>query len=293
MMAQSHSSLPALADRQFVAWQQLIEARTGLDFSLHRSILQSGLHRALRHAGQFDCDTYFDEIQHQPDGAPAWQMLIECIAVKETSFLRQPAAFELVRHYLYQRAPTVASLDLWSVGCATGEEAYGLAIAANDAIETQQAPCCFGVLATDICPDALRQARAGQFARRRLERLPDIMRRRYFAAPADSAGSGTHIGGYEQVVDSLRQRVCFMQANLLQVEQLPALPMDVIFCQNVLVYFRRWRTRHILDALVQRLKPGGLLVLGPGEAAHWQHPALVRQTHGGVSAWLRRSEQDV
>jgi chemotaxis protein methyltransferase CheR/type IV pilus assembly protein PilK len=287
MMAQSYSSLPALADRQFVAWQQLIEARTGLDFSLHRSILQNGLHRALRNAGQFDCDAYFDEIQHQPDAAPAWQALIECIAIKETSFLRQPEAFELVRHYLYQRAPTVASLDLWSVGCATGEEAFGLAMAANDAIETQAANCCFGVVGSDICPDALRQARSGQFARRRVERLPDIMRRRYFATVAGSPDTC-------EVIASLRQRVCFMQANLLQVEQLPVLPMDVIFCQNLLVYFRRWRTRHVLDALVQRLKPGGLLVLGPGEAAHWQHPALVRQPHGGVTAWLRRSaEEDV
>jgi chemotaxis protein methyltransferase CheR/type IV pilus assembly protein PilK len=114
-----------------------------------------------------------------------------------------------------------------------------------------------------------------------VERLPDIMRRRYFVGAGDAS---------EQVVESLRQRVCFMQANLLRVEQLPALPMDVIFCQNVLVYFRRWRTRHLLDALVQRLKPGGLLVLGPGEGAHWQHPALERQMHGGVTAWLRRAE---
>lgn len=290
MMAQSYSSLPALADRQFVGWQQLIEARTGLDFSLHRSILQNGLHRALRNAGQFDCDAYFDEIQHQPNASPAWQALIECIAIKETSFLRQPEAFELVRHYLYQRAPAVTSLDLWSVGCATGEEAYGLAMAANDAIETLAANCCFGVIGSDICPDALRQARAGRFARRRMERLPDVARRRYFVANGSFAGNSE----YEQVVESLRQRVCFMQANLLQVEQLPVLPMDVIFCQNVLVYFRRWRTRHVLDALVQRLKPGGLLVLGPGEAAHWQHPALVRQVHDGVTAWLRRSaEEDV
>jgi len=68
--------------------------------------------------------------------------------------------------------------------------------------------------------------------------------------------------------------------------------MDVIFCQNVLVYFRRWRTKQVLDALVERLKPGGLLVLGPGEAAQWQHPAVVRTTHAGVSAWLRRNENE-
>lgn len=290
MMAQSYSSLPALSDRQFAEWQQLIEARTGLDFSLHRSILQSGLHRCLRAADAFDCDALFERIRHQSDGMPEWQLLIECIAIRETSFFRQPEAFDLVRNYLYKRALEVPVLDLWSVGCATGEEAYGLAMAANDAVESQGAACRFGVLGSDICPDALKQARSGQFSQRRLERLPEAMRRRYLVDVEDGA----------QVVDSLRQRVCFAQANLLQVERLPALPMDVIFCQNVLVYFRRWRTRHVLDALVERLKPGGLLVLGPGEAAHWQHPALVkvpqvllRQVHGGVTAWLRESAADV
>jgi chemotaxis protein methyltransferase CheR/type IV pilus assembly protein PilK len=66
--------------------------------------------------------------------------------------------------------------------------------------------------------------------------------------------------------------------------------MDVIFCQNVLVYFRRERVKRVLDAMVERLKPGGLLVLGPGEAAHWHHSAMGRTAHQGVSAWLRRAD---
>lgn len=282
-MAQSYSSLPALSDRQFAEWQQLIEARTGLDFSLHRSILQSGLHRCLRAFDEVDCDALLERVRHLPDGMPEWQQLVESITIKETSFFRQPAAFDLVRDYLRDRVAGASSVDLWSVGCATGEEAYGLAIAASEAIESQGAACRFGVLGTDLSADALRQARAGQFSQRRLERLPDMMCRRYFVE-AD---------GTARVIDALRQRMCFMQANLLHVEQLPALPMDVIFCQNVLVYFRRWRTKQVLDALVERLKPGGLLVLGPGEAAHWQHAglakvpqALLRQP-AGVTAWLR------
>lgn len=278
MMAQSYSSLPALSDRQFAEWQQLIEAHTGLDFSLHRSILQNGLHRCLRAVGQVDCDAWFLRIRDLPGVAPEWQTLVECITVKETSFLRQGAAFDLVRNYLYKRAPAAGSLELWSAGCATGEEAWGLAMAANDAIEARGADCRFGVLGSDICQDALKQARSGRYARRRLERLPDVTRRRYFVA-VDA--------GHEEIIEGLRQRVCFMQANLLQLDRLPVLPMDVIFCQNVLVYFRRWRTKHVLDALVEHLRPGGLLVLGPGEAAHWQHPALARHAHSGVTAWTK------
>jgi chemotaxis protein methyltransferase CheR/type IV pilus assembly protein PilK len=109
------------------------------------------------------------------------------------------------------------------------------------------------------------------------------MRKRYFEAEGERM---------QLAIASLRQRICFLQANLLEIERLPVLPMDVIFCQNVLVYFRRWRTKRVLDALVERLKPGGLLVLGPGEASQWQHPALVRTAHAGVSAWLRRTENE-
>lgn len=281
-MTQSYAPLPALSDRQFVEWQQLIEARTGIDFSLHRSILQSGLTRRMHHLHGIEYDAYFDLVQRQqPDGRAEWQSLVACIAVKETSFFRQLAAFELVQNYLRKRVLKVGSVDLWSVGCATGEEAFGLAMAANNAIEGQRAQCHYGVLGSDLCAEALQQARTGRFAAKRLERIPAALGKRYFVADGES---------FVQAVSSLRERICFLQANLLEIENLPALPMDVIFCQNVLVYFRRWRTKRVLDALVERLKPGGLLVLGPGEAAQWQHPALTRLDCAGVSAWLRPTE---
>src|SRR5690606_11606821 len=278
----------ALTDQQFAAWQQLIEARTGIDFSQHRPILQGGLFRRLRELEQTDIEAYFEQIS-RPAGLGEWRSLLERIAIKETSFFRQPAAYELVRNYLRKRVGQAPSLDLWSVGCATGEEAYSLAMVASDVIEQSGAPCFYGVLASDMCAEALQSARAGRYRDKRIEMLPKALRRRFFAveSAAELAAEG---GQWWRVSPALQQRVCFSPANLLHVDRLPALPMDVIFCQNVLVYFRRWRTRHILNALVERLKPGGLLVLGPGEAAHWQHPALERIAHDGVSAWLRRRE---
>lgn len=274
------SSPAALTDQQFAAWQQLVETRTGIDFSQHRPILQGGLFRRLRELGETDIEAYFERVS-EPAGRIEWQQLLDHIAVKETSFFRQPAAYELVRNYLHKRAPKAQTLDLWSVGCATGEEPYSLAMIASEAIQHTGASSFFGVLATDMCGDALQLARAGRYREKRVEPVPAALRHRYLVAD----------GEWYRVNPELQQRVCFAQTNLLQVERLPALPMDVIFCQNVLVYFRRWRTRHILNALVERLKPGGLLVLGPGEAAHWQHPALVRTAHQGVSAWLRRADQ--
>lgn len=285
-MAWSYQTPLILTDGQFLRWQRLVEERTGIDLSQHRSILQSGLSRHLRECGNADADALFARIG-TPAGALEWQQLLGQITVKETSFLRQPAAFELARQHLQARAATrPASLELWSVGCATGEEAWGLAMVADQV--ASGAGIYFGVLGTDICPRALSVAREGCYMARRLEPLPASWRQRYFEPLLDEGGRPD---GRLRVADSLRSRVGWVRANLLQLKQLPPLAMDIIYCQNVLVYFRRWRVKQIADALAARLKPGGLLILGPGEAAQWQHPAMLRVTHDGVSAWRRREPE--
>ena len=293
MEAWLQPALPTLSDSQFADWQQLIESSAGIDLSQHRPILQGGLSRRMRQLGQTDYDAYFDQVTRWPDGLAEWRLLLDSIAVKETSFFRQPAAFELVRNYLRKRVHTTPTLDIWSVGCSTGEEPYGLAMVATDLIERESASCFLGVLATDLCTDTLQHARAGRFRAKRLEQIPDALRRRFFVFENEQVGGNGRAAENEQfyrVLPTLQRRICFAQTNLLDIEHLPTLPMDVIFCQNVLVYFRRWRVKQVLDALVERLKLGGLLVLGPGEAAHWQHPALVRTAQQGVTAWLRRVE---
>ncbi len=291
MTAWSQSFLPALSDDQFDNWLKLVEERTGIDFSQHRSILQSGLSRRLRELDRSDFDAYYDEVVQVPQGLGEWQLLLATLTVKETSFFRQPAAYDLVRGYLRKRLQTLGNnvaLDLWSVGCSTGEEPYSLAITASEALAISGKPTYFGVLATDICPAALASARAGIYGKRRLENLSDSLRRRHFA-PVEIPGSNEP--GY-QVNANLRNRVGFNLGNLLHLERMPALPMDVIFCQNVLVYFRRWRSKQVLDTLASRLKPGGLLVLGPGEAPHWQNPSVVRAQYEGVTAWIKRADAE-
>ena len=281
-MAWSFQTPLTLSDGQFLRWQRLVEERTGIDLSQHRSILQAGLGRHLRECGDSDVDALLARVS-SADGAAEWQLLLAQITVKETSFLRQPAAFELVRRHLQARAASrPASLELWSVGCASGEETWGLAMVADQV--AANAGIYFGVLGSDICPRALSLAREGVYPARRLEPLPPSWRQRYFEAAPETAGRPDE---RRRVVDGLRQRVGWVRCNLLQTQQLPPLAMDVIYCQNVLVYFRRWRVKQIADALAARLKPGGLLVLGPGEAAQWQHPAMVRVSCDGVSAWRR------
>ncbi len=116
------------------------------------------------------------------------------------------------------------------------------------------------------------------FHRNRLKNLPVELQARYFEVLDEQ-----HV----QVLPLLQQRVCFMQQNLLELEWARIGKMDIIFCQNVLIYFQRERRLEILNHLVAHLKPGGLLILGAGEIIDWQNPAVESVKRQGTLAFRR------
>lgn len=274
---------PELTDEQYIRWQSLLEQRTGISFLQHKSILQKGLSQRMREVGAENYEQYFQRVSAVPEGAVEWAQLVDRIAVKETSFFREPHSYEVLRKYLRGRLDgrfrhPDYTLDIWSVGCSTGEEAYSLAIAASDIIDYLAAKVYLGVFATDISPSALLIARRGIYSARKLERLPLASRRKYFVPLGDTE--------YE-ITPALMQRLCFVQGNLLELGDMPKLAMDVIFCQNVLVYFRQQLKHQVINDLVEHLKPGGLLVLGPGEIIGWNHPQMNRTADESVLAYIK------
>lgn len=155
-----------------------------------------------------------------------------------------------------------------------------MAICAAEVLRESQWPGQFGVTGTDISLSALAKAREARYAARRLEQVEAGLGERYFKALED---------GRWQVAPELVERVCCARLNVLDVAKAPMSDMDVIFCQNLLIYFRRWRRRELLNRLVERLVPGGLLVIGVGEVAEWQHPELEAVADERVLAFTRKS----
>ena len=286
----AYQTPPKLSDQQYLQWQSLLEKRTGIYFSKHRSIIQTGLAQRMRELGIQDYEYYFQQVSTGPDGMVEWARFVDKISVKETRFFREPNAISAVRNYLIDlldknNNPEKAfPLDLWSVGCSTGEEAYSLAIIANEVIDYLSANCFLGVTGTDISQVALSTARQGRYSFRKLEDITLALKNKYFLKRADS--------DYE-VVHKLRQRICFAQGNLLELDKLPKSAMDIIYCQNVLIYFRRERQAQVLNELVKHLKPGGLLVVGLGEAAGWRHPDMSPNAGSTVQTFVKQSTIDV
>lgn len=281
-MAWSFETLSDLSEEQHKRWQELLEERTGIFFSEHQTILQAGLRRRMREVGCSDYEEYYDHIRNGQLGVLEWGALVSSITVKETSFFRHTHAFKTVHRFLRQRLEQQqgerGSLELWSVGCATGEEPYSLAIITKECLEQAESDWLWGVTGTDICSTALERARAGQYSISKLDRMPRELCEQYFNETNDRV----------EVCSDIRERLCFVQANIMNMESHPLMPMDVIFCQNVLIYFRRWKQREVLDTLADHLKPGGLLIVGLGEAVDWRHPKMSRTDDPKVQAYIRQ-----
>ncbi len=273
--------LPEMDAQQFRQWQALLEARTGVCVSEQRKVfLQTSLGSRMRQKQMTDYQAYYDYVTSGPLGTIEWSALIDKLTVRETSFMRHRPSFDSVASHL--RAQLVsgrsAPLHMWSLGCASGEEAYSLCVLGEECLVGDAAPD-YSVWATDISLQALEQARIGRYSASRLGGLTDSERSEWLAPLPD--------GRYE-VVPRLRDRVCFTRLNVLDLAQAPIRDLDVIFCQNLLIYFRRWRRRDLLNLLAKRLAPGGMLVIGLGEVVDWNNPLLERLPDERVQAYVRR-----
>ncbi len=282
----SESGIRPLGDVEFERWVRLLETRTGVIVPPERKpFLETGLRRRMREIGHTRFDTYYDELQAGARGAIEWASLVDHLTVHETHFFRHPPSFELIQNWLPEWLRSTAddvSLQALSVGCATGEEAYSLALLLESELSRASPVRRFGVTATDVSQAAIMVARAAEYPIQRLVEIPIAYRDNVEQLPG---GDGFRI------VEPLRKRLGFACVNLLHASRAPLRKLDIIYCQNVLIYFARERRGEMLDALVGLLQPNGLLVLGPGEAPGWSHPQMRRTGGPQTLAYLRTSEE--
>ncbi len=283
-MSWSFKKFDVLPESKFLLWEKLLEARTGIQLaSQQKVLLQTQIAIRMRELNITSYDDYYDQVkQDNKAGLIEWQILVDRLVVKETTFFRHRPSLDFVCQYLKNKIDQKTlhdSFDIWSVGCSTGEEPYGLAMLVNDCLEKSQEHFYFGITAVDVSLPVLSIARRGVYGERSLAFVNEEERQRYFRP---------HDEQHLEVLPRLKKRVCFSQANINKLNVMPVQLMDVVFCQNVLIYFRRWRRREILNQLVNRLKPGGLLIIGLGETTDWQHEEMQRVDNDEVQAYIKR-----
>jgi chemotaxis methyl-accepting protein methylase len=185
--------------------------------------------------------------------------LMDALTINVTRFFRNAAIWESIADQVVGPIwrTDLEDIRVWSAGCATGEEAYSMAILFHRVAATS------GMLGqidrvrvqgTDVDPRAIEFAREADYGAASLAEIPAELRSRYFPErPPFTPATG------------VRRMVHFDVADLL-AGGYPSEPQDVIICRNVLIYFDRAVQEQVLESFREALRPGGYLILGKVES---------------------------
>ncbi|MCG5431031.1 PAS domain S-box protein [Mycobacterium sp. MYCO198283] len=248
--------MDAQADEAFEALLRFLRDARGFDFTGYK---RASLMRRVRHrmaqTGHDSFEEYLDFLQANAD---EFVDLFNTILINVTSFFRDPDAWELVRTDVI---PTILAnsapyehIRVWSAGCASGQEAYSLAMLLAEALGPEEFGQRVKIYATDVDDHALAEARAASYDGKAVESVPDELRGRYFQPLGD---------GRFQFRKDLRRAVIFGRNDL--VRDAPISRVDLLLCRNVLMYFNADTQRTVLNRLHFALAPSGTLFLGHAE----------------------------
>lgn len=219
-------------------------------------VLEAGLAQRMAALGE-TLEAYERRIS-APAGRNELHHLAEMVVNHETFFFRNAPQMRALRETLlfelHRRKPPGEPIRVWSAGCATGEEAYSLAITVLETFGLAIARPV-QIWATDLSELALEKARAGFYRGRSLNNVTPALLNRYFVPRGD---------GF-LVSDAVRALVRFEQLNLLEAFPPAAYGVDAIFCQNVTIYFRSETRRSLIERFHRCLPAHGLLFLGFSE----------------------------
>jgi chemotaxis protein methyltransferase CheR len=203
---------------------------------------------------------------------PLWQTVVAALTIGETNFFRQPGWFSQLEQQVLgpaierRRASGPKHLRIWSAGCATGEEAYSLAMLVARLLRGTQG-WSISIVGTDLNTAALGEARRGVYREWSLRDVDAATRLLHFQRLAS---------GRFELAPATRALVRFQTLNLAADEPWtdPRLSnLDLIVCRNVLMYLSPERQRAVAQRLIASLAPDGWIATAPAEAtADWFRP---------------------
>ena len=248
----------------------LLNAR-GFDFHGYKpASLARRIRKRMDSLGLDRFGAYQDYLEVHPDEFGA---LFNTILINVTGFFRDPTAWEVVRDTAIPEILASKSageaVRAWSAGCATGEEAFTIAMLLAEALGPAEYQDRVKVYATDIDEDALNTARHAAYTERQLEGVPPELREKYFE----------RVDGLHFIRKELRQQVIFGRHDL--INDAPISRIDLMTCRNTLMYFNAETQARVLSRLHFALTEGGVLLLGRAET-------LMAHGHRFVPVDLKR-----
>jgi two-component system CheB/CheR fusion protein len=236
-----------------------VSTQTGVDFRNYKSAtILRRIARRMAVTHNADIRDYTDYLRKHPEEI---RELVKAFLISVTGFFRDPEAYEFLKHTvipeLIERGRNSArTLRMWSAGCATGEEAYSLALLVADNLGAEFSEWNVKIFATDLAADAITFARRGLYPENVLQEVPGEYRQRFFK-PVDHGC---------RVSKVLRQVVIFGQQDISRGVPFPRI--DLVVCRNLLIYLKPELQQAVLDLFAYSLhRSNGYLFLGKAETA--------------------------
>jgi two-component system CheB/CheR fusion protein len=255
-------SLPSPTEKPDDPFRDLlvqVSAQTNIDFRNYKSstiLRRIGRRMAVTHNSSLR--DYADYLRTQPDEVSE---LVKAFLIKVTGFFRDPEAFEflnatIIPELIDRAKANGRTLRLWSAGCATGEEAYSLALLIADQLGQDFPEWNVKIFATDLAADAINFARRGLYPENVLKDLPEDFRDRYFE----------RIDHGYRISKTLRQAIIFGQQDISRGVPFPRI--DLVTCRNLLIYLKPDLQQVMLDLFAYSLHQShGYMFLGKAETA--------------------------
>jgi two-component system CheB/CheR fusion protein len=257
-----------------------LHRRSGVDFSQykHATIARRILRRMVTYRFK-DFRTYARHLETDPQET---DLLFEDLLINVTSFFREPKFFQsLVQHVLPELLAGKEKDDplrIWVAGCSTGEEAVSIAIILLEHFRAESGSV--QIFATDLDAKMVEKARSGIYGKVALESVSAANRRTYF----------TKVDGKYQVVKAIRDMCVFAHHDLLKDP--PFSRIDLLSCQNVLIYLNNIAQQKVLRNFHFALRPGGTLALGRSETTNAAGD-LFQQDNKDYKLFSKRGQSSV
>lgn len=252
----SHQEPTAADDEErFGAILGILHGATGIDFSRYREKMIK--RRILRRLALRNIDGLAEYTKRLENDSGELMALQRDLLISVTSFFRDRGSFECLKKVVFPRIlegrPANETIRVWVAGCATGEEAFSIAISVQEYLNETGAKFPVQIFASDISLAAIEKARSGKFMENIAADISHERLNRYF----------TKVEGGYQITKSLREMCVFTRHNL--IEDPPFSKLDLISCRNVLIYLGNVQ-KEIIPLFHYALKPTGFLMLGASEA---------------------------
>lgn len=242
------------AANELSAIVSILKARSGHDFRDYKD--GTLLRRIQRRMQVLQLDSYAAYIERLRDDGIEFRHLMRELLVSVTAFFRDTEAFKVLEEVVIAKLAdrdADTPIRIWVAGCATGEEAYSIAMLVRDHLDRRDKQTKVQIFATDIDEVALGVARKARYPDSIVATVPDNYLKRYFR-PKDNA--------YE-IADEIRELCIFSTQSL--IADPPFGRLDLVCCRNLLIYLKPSLQDQVMPALHYALRPEGFLFLGPSE----------------------------